>query len=139
MSDELEAAVERLRLDAEAARHNGMGTERVDEKDLTLALDALAEAQQWHPVDSPPKAGVPVILLMENRLGNRFRIRAEYSDGMSLEVNEEIAGEYGTYDEEADTFWCPVGWFESNYYEETHWEVTGTPLLWHELPEVPNA
>ncbi len=89
--------------------------------------------------DEKPKSGVPVIALIVNRLGNTRRIRAEYAMARTLEVDEDNVVEgFGEYDEASDSYWCPEGWYETNEYEETHWQVSDPVTHWMPLPELPS-
>jgi hypothetical protein len=92
---------------------------------------------EWRPASDPPEPGVPVIILVINEQGKPRRLRAQYSNGKSLEVDFESMEHYGGYDEEADVYWCPVGWFETNEHEEVHWQVTDEVTHWTLLPELP--
>jgi hypothetical protein len=91
---------------------------------------------EWIRVDERmPETGVPVIAYYKNQSGNSRRIRAAYAGPKSLEA--DLESDFGEYDEEADTYWCPEGWYEQNEYEETHWQVDETVTHWMPLPEPP--
>ena len=83
-----------------------------------------------------PEPGVPVLATFRAYARNEV-IRAEYSDGKSLEVDPEHEMDDAIYDEENDRYLCPVGWFERNYYEDVHWNVYGPVTHWMPLPEGP--
>jgi hypothetical protein len=84
-----------------------------------------------------PEPGIPVLIAYKNELGNWRCIRAEWSDGKSLESDDDST-DIVIYDEETDRYMCPEGWFESNEYEDVHWAVVGVVVThWMPLPEPP--
>jgi hypothetical protein len=91
--------------------------------------------------DLLPVPGVPVLVFVADAYGgnvprNTLRLRAQYSDGKSLEsVDEDEDG--GVYDEATDTYYVREGWYETNEFEETHWRINGTVTHWMPLPEPP--
>ena len=93
---------------------------------------------EWNDVaiDGLPKSGVPVTAALRNSQGNWRRIRAQYAAPNTLPLDFD-AGDAGTYDETTDTYYCSEGWYETNEYEETHWEVSDPVLYWMELPPLP--
>jgi hypothetical protein len=94
----------------------------------------------WIPISNgPPDPGVPVLVVVRNENGLTRRLRAQYSDGKSLPVSEDgfdLAG-WAVYDERADEYWCPEGWFETNEFEDTHWQITDPVSHWMPLPKLP--
>jgi len=62
-------------------------------------------------------------------------IRAFYAAPNSVEGSCE--DEISIFDEEADCYWLPVGWYETNEYEEVSWFVHGKVTHWMPLPEPP--
>ena len=79
------------------------------------AVNRIAEPEQepvaWVPVtDALPKPGVIVLACYRNRLGNLRRIRARWIAAKTEECNGEF--DWGEYDEEADCYWTPAGWYE---------------------------
>ncbi len=93
---------------------------------------------KWVPVSvALPVPGVPVLVFVRYGSTCSRRLRAQYSDGRSLPVCDELKGEYGEYDEETDEYWCPEGWYETNEHEEIHWAIDGDVTHWMLLPEPP--
>lgn len=93
---------------------------------------------KWISVDERmPEVGVPVIAYYKNQCGKGRRIRAAYAAPKSLEA--DLESDFGEYDEETDTYWCPEGWYEQNEHEETHWQVDEDVTLWQPLPELPEV
>lgn len=92
---------------------------------------------KWIKVsDRLPRPGVPVIAFVApNEYGKTRTIRAEYAAPMSLEMSPESEG--GIYDESTDTYYCEEGWYETNEYEEVHWNVGGVVTHWMALPLPP--
>lgn len=94
----------------------------------------------WVKVDDRlPEPGIPVIVYVPllpygdmPRCG--LRLRAQYSDGHSMESDGEEDAEY---DEVADIYYCPKGWYETNEFEETHWRISGEVTHWMPLPDPP--
>ena len=91
----------------------------------------------WIPVTHRlPPAGVLVIALVApNDYGKIRRIRAQYAPPKTLEQSPECDG--GEYDEATDTYYCAQGWYETNEYEDVHWNVGGVVTHWMALPLPP--
>lgn len=94
-------------------------------------------ATAWIPItDKLPEPGVPVIALVNpNEYGKTYRIRAQWAPAKTLELHFDAEG--GEYDEETDKYYCEEGWYETNEFEEVHWNVHGTVTHWQPLPEIP--
>lgn len=94
-------------------------------------------ATAWIPItDRLPEPGVPVIALVNpNEYGKTYRIRAQWAPAKTLELHFDAEG--GEYDEETDTYYCEEGWYETNEFEDVHWNVHGTVTHWQPLPEIP--
>ena len=114
---------------------------------LTAENAALREKPRWIPVAERLPEPETVVLAVCNRNGYTFVIPAIYEDGKMLTQDSawnwsEIYF-YGLYDEEADDYYIPEGWWENrrvnpdDVYNNpvdcavTHW----LPLL--EAPEAP--
>ena len=100
-------------------------------KPLYLAAPPTAQAEGWISVDERlPEPGMPVLL----DIGKKYPIRAMWVPKGRLPVGDGDAGDYGEYDEDSDTYYCPEGWYEWNEHDEIHWRVTETPRAWMQLP-----
>lgn len=111
---------------------------------LTAENAALREKQRWIPVTErmpEPETGV---LAVCNRNGYIFVIPAIYEDGKLL--TQESAWNwsdiycYGLYDEEADDYYIPEGWWENRQFNPD--DVYNNPVdcavtHWMPLPEAP--
>ena len=81
-----------------------------------------------------PEPGKPVLL----DIGTEFPIRAMWAAKHTVEAGYDDA-DWGEYDEAADTYYCPEGWYEWNQNEEKHWAVSETPVAWCALPPPSSA
>ena len=100
-------------------------------KPLYLAAPPTAQAEGWIGVDERlPEPGMPVLL----DIGKKYPIRAMWVPKGRLPVGDGDAGDYGEYDEDSDTYYCPEGWYEWNEHDEIHWRVTETPRACMQLP-----
>jgi hypothetical protein len=68
---------------------------------------------------------------------NRNKLREEWipkhfaeDDGDSYQGDADYCGEQ-------DNYYWPEGWYEWNFYEETHWVVEGKVTHWMCLPDFP--
>lgn len=95
----------------------------------------------WTPVaQALPKSGVIVLACYRNRLGNLRRIRAKWIAAKTQEGSGEY--DFGEYDEEADCYWTPEGWYEciDNWDEYTSVAVCeGDVTHWMPLPPDPDT
>lgn len=89
---------------------------------LSAENAALREKQRWIPVaERLPKPETDVLAVC-NRNGYIFVIPAIYEDGKLL--TQESAWNwsdiycYGLYDEEADDYYIPEGWWENRQFTE---------------------
>ena len=88
--------------------------------------------------DELPESGVPVIAYVQNVYGSiTRRLRAQYAAKQSLPCIGEYADDFAEYDDKTDEYWCPVGWYETNEFEECHFAVEGEVTHWMPLPEPP--
>lgn len=109
---------------------------------LTAENAALREKQRWIPVtERLPKPETDVLAVC-NRNGYIFVIPAIYEDGKLL--TQESAWNwsdiycYGLYDEEADDYYIPEGWWENRQFNPD--DVYNNPVdcavtHWMPLPE----
>lgn len=84
-----------------------------------------------------PESGVPVLIASRNSAGNPRRLRAIYATPLTLPLHVDCADERADYDEETDEYYCPVGWYENNEYDEVNWRVEGEVTHWMPLPDLP--
>lgn len=85
-----------------------------------------------------PQSGVPVLVFVQGVYGNKTRrLRAEYAAKFALAASEE--DEVADYDEVADEYYCPEGWYESNEFEEIHYRIEGEITHWMPLPDPPEG
>ena len=103
----------------------------------TVYCQAFKDATAWIPItERMPEPGVPVIALVNPKeYGKKRRIRAQWAPAKTLELALDAEG--GIYDEETDKYYCEEGWYETNEYEEVHWNVSGTVTHWQPLPAYP--
>ena len=64
-------------------------------------------------------------------------LRTQHAPPKTLGLSPEAEG--GIYDEETDTFYCEEGWYETNEFEEVHWNIHGIVTHWMPLPEPPQT
>ena len=121
-----------------------LGHIAVLERQLAVLKDSIPagrrEALEWIlAAEQMPEVNVPVLAYAVGCYEGAVKriIRATYVGEKSLEtINDDDSGEY---DEKTDTYWCPVGWYETNVFEETHWKVEGVVTHWMPLPPAPEA
>lgn len=110
-----------------------------------FAMHALAEfgthpapsvPNGWRRASDLPPPGQPVIAWVD---GVKVPIRAFWVPDFHLEPGDDFDTEWAKYSEEHDTFFCPSGWYESNHYEETNWQVEKPVLAWMPLPAIDAA
>ena len=104
--------------------------------------DALREKQRWIPVtERLPKPEIDVLIVC-NRNGYRFVTPAIYEDGKMLTQdsvwNWNEIYTYGLYNEEADDYYIPEGWWENRQFNPD--DVYNNPVdcavtHWMPLPE----
>ena len=95
------------------------------------AAPPTAQAEGWTKLPGQlPEPGMPVLL----DIGKKYPIRAMWVPKGRLPVGDGDAGDYGEYDEDSGTYYCPEGWYEWNEHDEIHWRVTETPRAWMPLP-----
>jgi hypothetical protein len=95
---------------------------------------------EWISVKNKmPESGVPVIAFVVDAHAGKYTrtIRASYAAAKTLEQSPDCDG--GEYDADADVYWCDEGWYEDNFFEETHWAVDGTVTHWMPLPDPPKG
>ena len=111
---------------------------------LTAENAALREKQRWIPVTERMPEPETDVLAVCNRNGYIFVTPAIYEDGKLL--TQESAWNwsniycYGLYDEEADDYYIPEGWWENRHFNPD--DVYNNPVdcavtHWLPLPEAP--
>lgn len=108
---------------------------------LAGCFSVIARMRRWPVRDATtevPPPNVPLLAFFVNEWGKRRVVRAMYAAEKTLECSEECC-EFGVYDEEADTYWCPPGWYEMNEHDDTHWWFGAKDVVhfWAELPPWP--
>lgn len=106
---------------------------RRDAEAMEAALSpspVAAQQEGWISLPALPEPQMPVLL----DIGKKYPIRAMWVEAKSLPVGIDSSDDFGEYDEEADDYFCPAGWYEWNESEETHFRVTAEPLRWMLLP-----
>lgn len=104
----------------------------------------LREKQQWIPVAERLPEPETDVLAVCNRNGYIFVIPAIYEDGKMLTWDSAWNWSdiycYGLYDEEADDYYIPEGWWENRQFNPD--DVYNNPVdcavtHWMPLPEAP--
>lgn len=107
-------------------------------------IEALREKQQWIPVAERLPEPETDVLAVCNRNGCIFVIPAIYEDGKMLTRDSAWNWSdiycYGLYDEEADDYYIPEGWWENRQFNPD--DVYNNPVAcavthWMPLPEPP--
>ena len=108
------------------------GTPLISRHKAAEALEWAIGRQRWIPVsESLPAVGRPVLVFVVGSgdmldKGNTRRLRAAYYPD---------DGDICTEDGEP----CEAGWYENNWYEETHWQIHDNVTHWQPLPAGPGA
>lgn len=116
-----------------------------------IALDAADELERlcedrekygWHnlrknPDDLPPNEEAVEIAFVNPYTGKYWTARAFYEDG-TMHSEDSIFGgelyEWCEYDEDADDYIIPVGWFEHVMFGEFYTEINGKFVIaWREI------
>lgn len=116
------------------AQHNCDTREREAVQMLVAAPEAWIDASV-----ELPKSGVIVLACYRNSLGKLRRIRAQWVAAKTQEAHPETDG--GEYDEDADAYWTPEGWYEciDNWDEYSSVVCEGKVTHWMPLPPPPAA
>lgn len=108
-------------------------------RDLVAAPAPQPVSTSWTPVGTRlPEPGVTVLACYVNRAGQMRRVRAQWIAAKTIESGCD--SEIGEYDEEADTFYDPEGWYEriDNWGDYTAVAVCeGDVTHWMPLPACP--
>ena len=111
---------------------------------LTAENAALREKQRWIPVAERLPEPETDVLAVCNRNGYIFVIPAIYEDGKKLTRDSAWNWSdiycYGLYDEEADDFYIPEGWWENRQFNPD--DVYNNPVdctvtNWMPMPGAP--
>lgn len=97
---------------------------------------AAQAGQGWISVEERlPDAGEFVMVFVVEGKQTR-RLRAFYAPKHTIEQTYD--SDWTDYSEEKDEYFLPVGWYEANHYEETHWRISdGVVTDWLPLPAPP--
>ena len=111
---------------------------------LTAENAALREKQRWIPVTERMPEPETDVLAVCNQNGYIFVIPAIYEDGKLLTQDSAWNWRdiycYGLYDEEADDYYIPEGWWEDRQFNPD--DVYNNPVdcavtHWMPLPDAP--
>ena len=96
-------------------------------------------APKWTPVsEGKPKSGKHVLVTCEFGAG-KYVCDAMWADKFSVEcsIEPDIDPDYEDYDEEADTFYFPEGWWEiiKNWGDYSYVAICDHVTAWMPLPE----
>lgn len=88
--------------------------------------------------DEMPKSGRRVLFTWVNALGNRRISIGYHAERMSEEAHwHEVNYEGCDYDEDADTYYIPTGWYEIGWEAEVCGDVRDRVTHWMPQPEPP--
>ena len=128
-----------LCVDEEDARANAAHCDQAWRAGSPHRAVRLVDAPRWVPVaERLPLAGQTVLACYVNRANKLRRIRAHWIAAKTEESSGD--NDFGEYDEEADTYWTPEGWYEQidNWGEYSAVAVCeGTVTHWMPLPAPP--
>lgn len=105
-------------------------------KAVLAQRDDVARSE-WIGVDArlPEKADF-VLAFVDDGKNRTRRIRAFYARKFQIESGNDDS-DWAEYDEAADEYYLPQGWYEANEYEETNWHVNDPVTHWQPLPDAP--
>ena len=95
----------------------------------------VAQIPRWTLVeDAMPLNGKTVLACYKNSAGNLRRVRACWVAAKTSESSSE--SDFGEYDEAADTYYDPEGWYEQidNWDDCTAVFISDPVTCWQELP-----
>jgi len=136
---------EALKLALEALQWNwgGEPLPTLELQAINAIKEVLAQPEQepvaWTPVATAmPKSGVVVLACYKNSADKVRRIRSQWIAAKTQEANDEFE-DWSEYDEEADTYWTPEGWYEciDNWDEYSSVFVHEQITHWMPLPADP--
>ena len=110
-------------------------------RDALIRSDERRKAAGWISVkERLPESGKFVFahFICKNQVGKySTTIRAFYAAPKDIEQSDSDEDSFAEYDEIADTYYLPKGWYECNEEEEIHWFVHADITHWMPLPEPP--
>ena len=87
---------------------------------------------EWKNVGEMPKAGKPVLVST-----GKLVLKACWIPQYFQEDDGDYLGD-PEYCDEKDQYYWPGGWYEWNYYEDTHFRIDDEIVThWMELPQLP--
>lgn len=110
----------------------------------TFPAADVEPVRRWVPVSEALPENEKDVLIVCNRNGYRFVCPAIRTDGKTLSQdsswNWNDLYEYGLYDEDADDYYIPEGWWENRHFNPD--DVYNNPVdcevtHWMPLPEPP--
>lgn len=92
----------------------------------------------WFPASELPEPGKKVLAYYKNDLGKNRIVVGFWVPEKFHEADPEF-DEIGIYDEDADAYYWPSGWYESidNWDDYSAVTVNHEVLAWMPLPEAP--
>ena len=108
--------------------------------ELAAAKAQLAAVPIWTPVGEALPAVMLRVLVAVTDGKMRTSTRAYHVADKSVSQDDfGYDGEDNVYDEEADKFYWPAGWYESQLEGECDYRLSGTVTHWMPLPNLPEA
>lgn len=107
---------------------------------IKQALAEQRELNGWVSVETKPEPGKDVLLYYKNLHDEGRTVKAFYVPAFHIEACGEEDDLECDYDEAADQYYIPAGWYEcvDNWDEFSFLLITGATLIaWQPLPQPP--